>query len=125
MSLIIPRLTYTYLSLVPIPFRMQWMCTCSKIKRLSVEKKSEENKVEESINYNMLNSDHFKKINDGSRLILTSKEGEKLAALVSLEDFEILQDFEKAEERIDSDAVKDARSEKNLVDWKDYKDKKG
>lgn len=71
------------------------------------------------IPYTKLNDEVIEQVKEGKRLILTATDGTPSATLVPLDDLEIVQDYHDAEERIDQQAVQEARQEDDLIEWDD------
>ncbi len=61
---------------------------------------------------------------DGERFIL-QREGKPIAALVSIEELEILQDLEELEDEYDLKAAEETTEEQETVSWEEVRVKLG
>jgi PHD/YefM family antitoxin component YafN of YafNO toxin-antitoxin module len=57
--------------------------------------------------------------------IIFQREGQPVAALIPIEDLEILQELEDLEDKFDLEAAQEAMKEPGIVSWEDLKEKFG
>lgn len=67
--------------------------------------------------YTKLNDVLIEQVKKGEHLILTAKDGEPATTLIPLDDLETLQYYQDAEDRIDRQAVWEARGDDDAIEW--------
>jgi PHD/YefM family antitoxin component YafN of YafNO toxin-antitoxin module len=72
------------------------------------------------INYDSIESVIDKIAIEKERIIL-QKEGKSVAALVPIEELEILQELDDLEDQLDIKAAAEAMKEPGIVSWEDFK----
>ena len=72
------------------------------------------------INYDSIESVIDKIAIEKERIIL-QKEGKSVAALVPIEELEILQELDDLEDQLDIKAAVEAMKEPGIVSWEDFK----
>jgi len=77
--------------------------------------------MEKRIPYFNIGDATIEEVKKGERFILTSKEGEEVGALITLEELKLIKAYEAVENQIDGQAVRDAQQDEDLITWEEAK----